>query len=39
MSGRGVGEWQWLTIAPGRSAGHNAATWGTAASRGAAGRG
>lgn len=30
--------WQWLTIPPGGSAGHNAATWGTSASRGVAGR-
>ena len=27
------GEWNWLTIAPGNSAKHNAETWGTAASR------
>ena len=28
------GEWQWLTIAPGKSTEHNSQTWGTAASRG-----
>jgi len=28
-----VGDWQWLTIAPGGSATHNTNTWGTAASR------
>lgn len=27
------GEWRWLTIAPGKSAQHNNATWGTSASR------
>jgi hypothetical protein len=27
------GEWQWLTIAPGKSAEHNSQTWGTARSR------
>jgi len=31
------GEWQWLTIRPGGSQQHNQQTWGTAASRGAAG--
>lgn len=31
------GEWQWLTIPPGGTREHNAQTWGTAASRGAAG--
>lgn len=30
--------WQWLTIQPGGSQKHNRDTWGTAASRGAAGR-
>ncbi len=28
-----VGEWRWLTIAPGSSAEHNEKTWGTRASR------
>jgi hypothetical protein len=32
------GGWQWLTIQPGGSQQHNAQTWGTAASRGAAGK-
>jgi hypothetical protein len=31
------GDWQWLTIRPGGSQRHNQQTWGTAASRGAAG--
>jgi uncharacterized damage-inducible protein DinB len=31
------GNWQWLTIRPGGSRQHNEQTWGTAASRGAAG--
>ena len=31
------GEWKWLSIAPGKSAAHNAKTWGTAASRGVLG--
>lgn len=31
------GDWQWLTIRPGGSREHNSQTWGTAASRGAAG--
>ena len=31
------GNWQWLTIRPGGSQQHNEKTWGTAASRGAAG--
>ena len=31
------GNWQWLTIPPGGSQQHNQQTWGTAASRGAAG--
>jgi hypothetical protein len=31
------GEWEWLTIPPGRSSQHNEQTWGTAASRGVAG--
>ena len=30
--------WQWLTIKPGESRQHNEKTWGTAASRGVAGR-
>jgi uncharacterized damage-inducible protein DinB len=33
-----VGVWKWLTIRPGSSQQHNRQTWGTAASRGAAGR-
>jgi hypothetical protein len=33
------GNWQWLTIRPGGSQQHNQQTWGTAASRGAAGEG
>jgi hypothetical protein len=32
------GDWNWLTIKPGGSQQHNQQTWGTAASRGAAGR-
>jgi len=32
-----AGDWQWLTIRPGGSRQHNQQTWGTAASRGAAG--
>ncbi len=32
------GEWNWLTIRPGGSQQHNQQTWGTAASRGAAGK-
>jgi uncharacterized damage-inducible protein DinB len=32
-----AGDWQWLTIRPGGSQQHNQQTWGTAASRGAAG--
>jgi uncharacterized damage-inducible protein DinB len=32
-----VGKWKWLTIRPGGSQQHNQQTWGTAASRGAAG--
>lgn len=28
-----TGEWQWLTVAPGKSADHNANTWGTSAAR------
>lgn len=32
------GDWNWLTIPPGDSARHNQQTWGTAASRGVAGR-
>jgi hypothetical protein len=32
------GAWQWLTIKPGGSQQHNSHTWGTAASRGAAGQ-
>ena len=32
------GNWNWLTIKPGGSQQHNQQTWGTAASRGAAGR-
>jgi uncharacterized damage-inducible protein DinB len=32
------GSWRWLTIPPGGSAQHNQQTWGTAASRGTAGR-
>jgi uncharacterized damage-inducible protein DinB len=32
-----AGEWKWLTIRPGGSRQHNEQTWGTAASRGAAG--
>lgn len=32
------GNWQWLTIRPGGSQQHNEKTWGTAASRGAAGQ-
>ena len=31
------GDWKWLTIQPGGSHQHNSQTWGTAASRGAAG--
>ena len=31
------GDWNWLTIRPGGSQQHNQQTWGTAASRGAAG--
>ncbi len=33
----GNANWQWLTIPPGGSREHNAATWGTASSRGVAG--
>jgi hypothetical protein len=32
------GDWNWLTIRPGGSQQHNATTWGTPASRGAAGK-
>jgi hypothetical protein len=32
------GDWHWLTIRPGGSQHHNAQTWGTAESRGAAGQ-
>jgi uncharacterized damage-inducible protein DinB len=32
------GDWQWLTIRPGGSQQHNQATWGTAATRGVAGK-
>jgi uncharacterized damage-inducible protein DinB len=32
-----IGEWKWLTIRPGGSRQHNEQTWGTSASRGAAG--
>lgn len=32
------GEWKWMTIPPGGSQTHNQATWGTAASRGVAGK-
>lgn len=32
-----TGPWDWLTIAPGKSAEHNSRTWGTTAARGAQG--